>query len=259
MSHILILLYGVLSYVIFLLSFLYAIAFVGDFWVPLSIDRGRQAGVPLALIIDIALLGLFALQHSVMARPGFKRWLTRWLPQAMERSTYVLLSSLVLIVLFWQWRPLPTVVWDIDATWAVWLLWAVFALGWLVVLTSTFAINHGDLFGLRQVWLHARHDTCREIELKESLYYKLVRHPLMLGFLLAFWATPHMSVGHLLFAVATSGYILLAVKFLEEPDLVAQHGDAYRDYQRKVPMLCPWPRSRQASRPHTPPTRKLAP
>jgi protein-S-isoprenylcysteine O-methyltransferase Ste14 len=243
-----ILLYGIVCYVIFFITFLYAIAFVGNFLVPHTLDRGRDGTMPMALLIDLILLGIFAVQHSGLARRGFKRWLTAWLPASMERSTYVLLSSAALIVLFWQWQPLPGVVWNAQAPWAWWLLYALFALGWLLVLTGTFVINHFDLFGLRQSWLGAHGREYTEVTLKESLYYRLVRHPLMLGFLIAFWAIPRMSVGHLLFAVVTTGYILIAVKYLEEADLVAMHGDAYRDYQRRVPMLCPWPRPRQSGR-----------
>lgn len=237
-------LYGIICYIIFLVAFLYAIAFVGDFPVPYTVDHGRDAAMPTALVINLILLGIFAVQHSVMARRGFKRWLTRWLPAPMERSTYVLLSSAALILLFWQWRPIPAVIWDVRMPWAWWLLYALFTLGWLVVLTGSFAINHFDLFGLRQAWLGARGCPYKEIELKENLFYRLVRHPLMLGFLVAFWAIPHMSAGHLLFAIATTGYVLIAVKLFEERDLLAMHGEAYRAYQRRVPMLCPWPRPR---------------
>lgn len=237
-------LYGIASYVIFFVTFLYAVAFVGNFLVPTTLDRGRHGVMPSALIIDLVLLGIFAVQHSGMARRGFKRWLTSWLPTSMERSTFVLLSSAALILLFWQWRPLPGVIWNVQTPWAWWLLYALFAFGWLLVLTGTFMINHFDLFGLRQAWLGARGREYTEVVLKETLCYRLVRHPLMLGFLIAFWATPRMSAGHLLFAVATTGYILIAVKYLEERDLVILHGEAYREYRRRVPMLCPWPRPR---------------
>ncbi|HET9817968.1 MAG TPA: NnrU family protein [Rhodanobacteraceae bacterium] len=238
------LLYGVLCYVVFFLTFLYAIGFVADAWVPKTIDHPVPvpAGGAGDWIVDIVLLGLFAVQHSAMARPGFKAWLTRWLDPALERSTYVLLTSLVLILLFWQWRPLPSVIWDAGHGGAWWLLYAVSALGWLVVLTGTFVINHFDLFGLRQVWLRARGVAYTAPEFVDSFYYRIVRHPLMLGFIIAFWATPRMTVGHLLFAVATTAYILVAVRFLEERDLAVLHGEDYRRYQREVPMICPWPR-----------------
>lgn len=249
-----ILAYGVACYLVFLLTFLYAIGFVADVLVPRTLDRGPVAPTATALAIDVLLLGLFALQHSVMARPGFKRWLTGWLPESMERSTYVLASSLVLLLLFWQWRPLPAVIWDVQAPWAYWLLYALSALGWLIVLTGTFAIDHFDLFGLRQTWHGARGRQAQPAHFVERYYYRLIRHPLMLGFIIAFWATPRMSTGHLLFAIATTGYILVAVKFLEERDLVVAHGDAYRDYQQRVPMLCPWPRHRSSQDTHSGPT-----
>jgi protein-S-isoprenylcysteine O-methyltransferase Ste14 len=235
--------YGMACYVVFLLTFLYAIGFVADM-VPKSIDRGLATPAPMAWMIDVVLLGLFALQHSGMARRGFKRWLGGLLPESIERSTFVLASSLVLILLFWQWRPLPALVWQAQAPWASWLLYALSALGWVIVLTGTFAINHFDLFGLRQAWYGARGQERPPLQFVERFYYGLIRHPLMLGFIIAFWATPRMTVGHLLFALATTAYILIAVKFLEERDLVALHGAAYRDYQRRVPMLCPWPRPR---------------
>ncbi len=233
--------YGIVCYFVFFLTFLYAIGFVGDFVVPTSLDRGMASPAAVAWIIDIALLALFAIQHSGMARRGFKRWLTGWLPAPAERSTYVLLSSLILALMFWQWRPLQGTVWNVQTPWAYWLLYAVFAFGWLLVLTGTFMINHFDLFGLRQVWLRARGRDYAPLEFKEHFYYRIIRHPLMLGFIIAFWAIPLMSVGHLLFAVATTGYILLALQ-LEERDLIAAHGEDYRRYRREVPMLCPWPR-----------------
>ncbi len=244
MRALLTLCYGVLCYVVFLLTFLYAIAFVGDFLVPRTLDRPPPTGpAPLsAWIIDVVLLGIFAAQHSGMARHGFKAWLTRMMPPAIERSTYVLLSSLALILLFWQWRPLLGTVWQVDSGWGAAVLYGLFAFGWLLVLTGTFVINHFDLFGLRQVWLHARGQTYTPLAFKQHFFYRVVRHPLMLGFLIAFWATPHMSTSHLLFAIATTGYILIAVKYLEERDLIAAHGDDYRRYQGEVPMLCPWPR-----------------
>jgi protein-S-isoprenylcysteine O-methyltransferase Ste14 len=237
------LLYGAVCYLLFFLVFLYAIAFVGDAaFVPHTLDRGlAAASVPQAVVIDAVLLGIFAIQHSGMARRGFKAWLTRWMDPSIERSTFVLFSSLALILLYWQWRPLPGVIWDVGSGWGWWLLYAISALGWIIVLSGTFVINHFDLFGLRQVWLRARGVAYTPPEFVDSFYYRIVRHPLMLGFVIAFWAIPRMSVGHLLFAVATTGYILLAVKFLEERDLIAAHPE-YRDYRRQVPMICPWPR-----------------
>ena len=250
MSRPLALLYGAVCYTVFLLTFLYAIGFVSGFGVPRTIDGGLTAPTAAALVIDLLLLGLFAVQHSGMARPAFKRWWTRYVPAPIERSTYVLFSSLVLILLFWQWRTLPQPVWQLDSEPARWALHALAAAGWLLVLSGTFVINHFDLFGLRQVWSYAqRRGPEREAPFVTRAYYRIVRHPLMLGFLVAFWSTPSMSVGHLLFALMTTGYILVAVKFLEERDLVAQFGDTYRDYQRDVPMLLPWRSARGQGNP----------
>ena len=241
MSRPLILFYGALAYIVFLLTFLYAIGFVSGVGVPRTIDTGRTAAPAAALAIDLLLLALFAVQHSGMARPAFKRWWTRYVPVAAERSTYVLVSSLALILLFWQWRTLAQPVWSIHSKPARWALYALAAAGWLLVLSSTFLIDHFGLFGLRQVWSHAQGlDTQHDGAFVTRAFYRLVRHPLMLGFLIAFWAAPDMSQGHLLFALMTTGYILLAVKCLEERDLVAQFGDTYRSYQREVPMLLPW-------------------
>lgn len=239
MSRSLAVLYGGVCYAAFLATFLYAIAFVASMGVPKHIDNGAATPLVTALMIDIALLALFAIQHSGMARPAFKRWWTRFVPPPIERSTFVLVSSGVLALLFWQWRPLPPAIWQVDNSLARGSLWALSLLGWLLVLTSSFAINHFELFGLRQVWLHARRRSPKDEPFVLRAMYRIVRHPLMLGFLIAFWATPAMSLGHLLFAVVVTGYIVVAVRFLEERDLVAVHGDAYRDYQRRVPMLLP--------------------
>ena len=239
MNRSLAVLYGGASYTAFLATFLYAIAFVAGVGVPKHIDNGAGAPVWTALAIDIGLLTLFAVQHSGMARPAFKRWWTRFVPPAIERSTFVLISSAVLALLFWLWRPLPHVVWQVDAGLARCVLWGVSLFGWLLVLTSSFTINHFELFGLRQVWLHARGRVAKDESFVIRAMYRIVRHPLMLGFLIAFWVTPTMTIGHLLFTAVITGYIFVAVKFLEERDLVAMHGDTYRDYQRKVPMLLP--------------------
>ena len=240
-------LYGSVSYLVFLATFLYAIGFVSGVLVPKHVDSGVATAWPLALAIDLGLLGLFAVQHSGMARPAFKRWWTRIVPAPIERSTFVLASSLVLALLYWQWRPLPAPAWDVEAEAARWLLHGLAALGWLLVLASTFLIDHFDLFGLRQSWRAAlgRGPSPAAPFVTRALY-RIVRHPIMLGFLVAFWAAPTMSAGHLLFALATTGYILVAVKCLEERDLVAQFGDTYRDYQRRVPMLLPWRRPKDA-------------
>ena len=254
MARYLVLLYGGVCYAFFLVVFLYAIGFVIGWGVPKHIDSGVMGDVRTALLVDVALLGLFAVQHSLMARPAFKRWWTRFVPQPVERSTYVLFSSLALAALFAWWRPLPAMVWQVDAEPVRGLLYALYAIGWLIVLSGTFLINHPDLFGLRQVWLHARRRPYLDLPFVTRAYYRLVRHPLMLGFLVAFWATPDMSRGHLLFAAMTTAYILVAVKFLEERDLVAVLGDDYRAYQRRVPMLLPrlWPRRKDTPRPATP-------
>lgn len=244
------LLYGTLCYVLFLAVFLYAIGFVMGFGVPKHIDSGIDGDFATALGIDLALLGLFAVQHSGMARRGFKRWLTRIVPAPIERSTYVLLSSLVLALLFWQWRPLPPVLWHVQDPNARLALYALGAFGWLLVLSSTFLINHFDLFGLRQVWLHARKRAYPETPFMIRAFYRIVRHPLYLGFVIAFWATPTMSAGHLLFAIATTAYILIAIQ-LEERDLVAAFGDEYRDYRRRVPMLLPLPKRVPQADPET--------
>lgn len=241
MLRLLALLYGTFCYALFLVVFVYAIGFVMGVGMPTHIDNGVTGDFATALAIDLALLGLFAVQHSGMARQGFKRWWTRIVPAPIERSTYVLLSSLVLALLFWQWRPLPPMLWDVQNQDARWLLQALAALGWLLVLSSTFIISHFDLFGLRQVWLHARKRIYPETPFVIRAFYRIVRHPLYLGFVIAFWATPAMSLGHLLFAIATTGYILIAIQ-LEERDLIAAYGDDYRDYRRRVRMLLPLPK-----------------
>ena len=238
MGRLLAVLYGVLAYAVFLVAFLYAVGFVGNLVVPVTIDRGGpQSGWLAALAVDAILLGLFAVQHSVMARPAFKRWWTRFVPPTVERSTYVLLSSLLLAALFWQWRPIPAIVWQVSGAGGT-ALAALCWIGWAIVLASTFMINHLDLFGLRQVFLN-QGAAYQHPPFMTRGFYALVRHPIMLGFIVAFWAAPTMTVGHLVFALATTAYILIALQF-EERDLLAFLGDAYREYRTRVPMLIPW-------------------
>jgi protein-S-isoprenylcysteine O-methyltransferase Ste14 len=238
MKRLLVFGYGVFAYVVFLATFLYAVGFIGNFGVPRTIDGPASGSLAVAILIDVALLGLFAVQHSVMARRPFKEWLTRFVPEPAERSTYVLCSSVALIAMFAAWRPLGGIVWDVQSPTGRLLLEATFATGWLVVLACTFLINHFDLFGLRQVWLQLRGLPYTQLRFATPWPYRVVRHPLYVGWLLAFWGTPTMTAAHLLFAVATTAYILIAIQ-LEERDLIAIHGPAYESYRERVPMLVP--------------------
>jgi protein-S-isoprenylcysteine O-methyltransferase Ste14 len=239
MGRILIFIYGVAAYLAFAASFLYAAAFVSNVLVPTTIDTGIASPPATAAIIDLGLMALFAIQHSVMARQGFKRWWTKLVPEAMERSTYVLASSAALALLLWQWRPIPVVVWWVrDPGLGMFLLVLQLA-GWLIAGFSTFLISHFELFGLAQVARNLMRRQAAPGKFRTPLFYRFVRHPLYLGFAIAFWSTPAMSVGHLLFAVVTTAYIFVGIA-LEERDLMAFFGDEYRRYRMRVPMLFPW-------------------
>jgi protein-S-isoprenylcysteine O-methyltransferase Ste14 len=235
-------LYGLAAYVVFFVAFLYAVGFVSDLVVPKTIDTGTVVPLAEAVIVNLLLMSVFALQHSVMARKPFKRWWTQFVPASVERSTYVLFSSLALVLLFWQWRPIPAVVWHIDNPQIAMAVIALSLFGYLIVLTSTFLINHFELFGLHQVANNLTGRPMPAHRFRTPLYYQFVRHPIYLGFIIAFWAAPTMTAGHLLFAAVTTAYILVGI-LLEERDLVDLFGDEYRRYRNRVSMLVPWRKS----------------
>jgi len=244
-ARILTLIYGIGVYSFFFGTFLYLIGFVGNWVVPKSIDSGElAASTGNAIAINVLLLGLFAIQHTIMARPAFKRWWTRFVPTAIERSTYVLLATAILAVMAWQWRPLPNVIWQVQSPLGIALLSGISLGGWGIVLISTFLIDHFELFGLKQTAAYAAGRTAQHPVFRERLFYRWVRHPLMSGFLIAFWFTPVMTEGHLLFAVVTTAYILVGIQ-IEERTLIYLHGERYEDYRRRVSMLFPLPRGQK--------------
>lgn len=248
MKRILVFAYGVVNYAIALAIFLYLAGFLGNLFVPRSIDAALEGPLWEALLVNTLLIAAFGLQHSVMARPGFKQWLTRLVPKPAERSTYVLFTNLVTVLLFWQWRPMGGVIWDVEDPAARGILYGLYAAGWVVVLATTFLINHFDLFGLRQVWLYLRGKPYTPLSFKTPGPYKVVRHPLYVGWLIVFWATPTMTIAHVVFAVGMTAYILIAIRY-EERDLVEYYGEAYAHYRRTVPMFIPSRRRGEISRP----------
>jgi protein-S-isoprenylcysteine O-methyltransferase Ste14 len=242
MSRVMAFLYGIASYVVFFVTFLYAIGFVSGLVVPKTIDTGTAVPMTEAFIVNLLLMSVFAIQHSLMARKQFKQWWTQFVPKSVERSTYVLFSSLALILLFWQWRPIPTVVWHVDNPQLAMAVTGLSFVGWLIVLTSTFLINHFELFGLHQVANNLAGQPMPAPRFRTPLFYQFVRHPIYLGFIIAFFAAATMTVGHLLFAAVTTAYILVGI-LLEERDLVDLFGDEYRRYRARVSMLVPWRKS----------------
>jgi protein-S-isoprenylcysteine O-methyltransferase Ste14 len=232
--------YGAVTYLFMFGVFLYLFAFLADVLVPTTVDSNIASSFAAAFALNLGLILLFGVQHSVMARPAFKRWWTKIVPEPIERSTYVLISSLLFVLLFWQWRPMEAVVWNIEASAGQILMWSLYVFGIVLLFASTFVINHFDLFGLRQIWLNLTQKPYTYLKFRVTFFYRFVRHPLYVGWFLIFWATPHMTVGHLMLAIGMSAYTLIAIRY-EERDMVEFHGDAYREYQRKVPKFIPRP------------------
>jgi protein-S-isoprenylcysteine O-methyltransferase Ste14 len=243
--------YGAVAYTAFFVTFLYAIGFAGSMIVPKSINTGVPGEFWTSLLVNVSLLGLFAVQHTIMARPAFKEWWTQYVPKPIERSTFVLFASAILAATFWQWRPMPDVIWQVENSVAAAALTTLQMTGWAIVLASSFLINHFDLFGLRQVYLHAKGEPYRPLNFRTVGFYKYCRHPLMFGFLIAFWVTPVMTVGHLVFALTTTSYILLGIQ-IEERDLVRTHPERYQAYREQVPMLIPYRKPATAGRQEAP-------
>ncbi len=241
MSRILAFIYGVVCYLIALIAILYSIGFIGNLIVPKTLDSNLDGSLIKGLLIDILLLGLFAIQHSLMARQNFKKWWIKIIPEPIERSTYVLIASLALLLLFWQWNSLGGIIWNIQKPIIYNIIYGIFALGWLIVFLSTFMINHFDLFGLRQVYLYWRGQEYEYLGFRTPGFYKYIRHPIMLGFVIAFWATPLMTVSHIVFAIGTTIYVLVGIK-LEEMDMIYIYGNLYQEYRQQVSMLIPVPR-----------------
>ena len=240
--RILFFLYGLVAYLLFFAAILYGIGFVGNLWVPKGIDSGAPVSLASAIVVNVSLLLLFAVQHNIMARRWFKDWWTQFVPRPIERSTFVAFSSLILLLLYWQWRPMPETVWHVDNSLGRGVLWALYFLGWAIVFYSSFVIDHFELFGLKQVWMYLTGRELAATPFSERSIYRWVRHPLMLGFILAFWSAPSMSQGRLLFAAVTTVWILIAIR-IEERDLDAIIGEPYREYRQRTPMIVPSLRS----------------
>jgi len=238
MGRLIALLYGVVTYLVMFVTFLYLFGFLANMFVPKGVDDGAIVSTTVAMAINIGLILLFGLSHSIMARPGFKAWWTSFVPKSVERTTYVLVATLVMILLLWQWRPMTDVIWQANATWLQGSIWTLYLVGIVLLFASTFVIDHFDLFGLRQVVLNLLKKPYVPLNFKVTFFYKFVRHPLYVGWFLIFWATPMMTFGHLLLAIGMSAYILIAIRY-EERDMVGYFGETYKAYQSKVPMLIP--------------------